>query len=249
MFYYYFYQVAMILSLIAALLVVLFIWQRRQIPSVATMIALAVATFIWTLGFYLEGLSSTLEQQLFFNNIGYIGSMSVPVVWFIFTLVYTTDHRVTVWGVLPYCVIPVLMIMLVWTNDWHRLMWYDEYLTTSGPFTITAKTYGPVFWVAVIYSYVLVCTGAVVLIRRLWIGPSLYKSQAIALIVAAVLPMAWNMIYVFNLLPLPRRDLTPLAFVISGLVIILGLLRFQILRVAPLAREPVSATPYRGTGI
>jgi PAS domain S-box-containing protein len=201
------------------------------------MIALATATFIWTLGFYLESLSSTLGQQLFFNNIGYIGSMSVPVIWFIFTLEYTTDRRVTAWGVLPYCIIPAITLVLVWTNNWHHLMWSNEHLGTSGAFTVTVKTYGTFFWVMVVYNYVLIITGAIVLIRRLWVGVALYRGQAISLIVAAVLPMMWNVIYIFNLVTLPRKDLTPVAFTISGIVIILGLMRFQLFRVVPLARE------------
>jgi len=84
--YFIFYQTAMIIALLATSFIVTLSWMRRRVPGAAAMIALAAATFIWTLGFYLEANSSTLERQLFFNNIGYIGSLSTPVAWFTFAL-------------------------------------------------------------------------------------------------------------------------------------------------------------------
>ncbi len=236
--YFVFYQSAMILSLLASLFVMVLVWRRRQAPGAKAMIVLAVATFVWTLGFLVEANSDTLEQQLFFNNVGYIGSMSVPVAWFMFTLHYTSDNRlVTGWRIAPLCIIPLVTVALVWSNNWHHLMWFNEHLTTSGPFTVTAKTYGAFFWIAFAHNYILIVTGAIILIRRLFVGVPLYTGQAISLIVAVSLPLIWNFIYVFNLVPLPRKDLTPVMFAISGIAIALGLMRFQLFTAVPFARK------------
>jgi hypothetical protein len=99
------------------------------------MIALGVSTFVWTLGFLLEANSDTLARQMFFNNIGYIGSLSVPVTWFIFALRYSRGGRIiTGWRIIPLCIIPAVTIALVWSNQWHHLMWSNEHLAASGPF-------------------------------------------------------------------------------------------------------------------
>jgi PAS domain-containing protein len=236
--YYIFYHSAMILSLLASAFVAVLAWQRRQVPGATAMIALAIATFIWTLGFYLEANSNTLERQLFFTSIGYIGSMSVPLAWFFFALHYTTDNRrITGWRIIPFCVIPLFTVILVWTNNWHHIMWSGEHLSESGPFTITVKTYGTFFWISLAYSYILIVSGAIILIRRLFIGARLYTGQAISLIIAVGLPLIWNIIYIFDLLSLPRKDLTPVMFAISGIFIILGLMRFQLLAAVPFARK------------
>lgn len=236
--YFIFYQSAMILSLLASSFVMVLTWRRRYAPAAPAMIALAAATFVWTLAFLFEANSDTLEQQLFFNNIGYIGSMSVPVAWFVFALNYTSDNpMVTRWRIIPFCVIPLVTIVLVWSNSWHHLMWSNEHLVASGPFTVTAKTYGRFFWIAFAYNYILLLTGAIVLIRRLFVGTPLYARQAISLITALSLPIIWNCIYVFNLVPLPRKDLTPVMFAISGITITLGLMRFQLFTAVPVARN------------
>ena len=57
------------------------------------MFALVVGIFIWTLGFFLESHSSSLGTQLIFNNIGYLGSMSVPIAWFVFSAVKCTPRE------------------------------------------------------------------------------------------------------------------------------------------------------------
>ncbi|MBN1643987.1 MAG: PAS domain S-box protein [Dehalococcoidales bacterium] len=234
-----FYQCAMSLSLVVSVLVAIIIGKRRKAPGAGAMISLAISTFVWTLGFLLETNSHTLEQQLFYNNIGYLGSMTVPIAWFFFALNYTSGKRLfTNWKrITPFCIIPLATVILVWTNNWHHLMWSNEHLATSGPFIVTAKTYGPFFWVALTCNYVLIITGAIFLLRRLFVGAPLYRGQAISLIIAVSLPLLWNIIYIFSLVPLPHKDLTPVTFAISGIAIVRGLMRFKLFRAIPFARE------------
>jgi len=232
------YNLMMVLSLLASLCVAILMWKRRHAPGGRTMVVMAVCTFVWTLGFLLESRSSTLEGQLFFNNVGYLGAMSVPLTWFVFAWRYTRGRSLAVWWEIPLlCIIPLTAVVLVWTNDWHRLMWANEHLITSGPFIVTAKTYGPFFWVQMTYNYVLIIAGSVILTRRLFVGPNLYRKQAVALMVAAALPLVGNIIYVLNLVPMPRKDLTPVMFAFSGIAIALGLMRFQLFKAVPFAHR------------
>jgi len=201
------------------------------------MIALAVATFICTFGFYMETHGVTLGEQLLFNNIGYIGSLSIPMAWFVFAIHYTSGSKyITVRRILLLSIVPIISIVLVWTNQLHHLMWSNEHLITSGSFTVTDKTYGPLFWVAVIYSYILIVIAAIVLIRRLFVGLPLYIGQACSLIVAVVLPTAWSVISIFKLISVPRVEITPVMFAISGLAVAIGLFRFKLFTVVPFAR-------------
>jgi PAS domain S-box-containing protein len=236
--YWYFYQVAMILSLVASFLIVALIWRRRQAPGASSVIALAFCTFVWTLGYLLESRSTTLDRQLLFSNIGYLGSTGAPVAWFIFAMHYTSGNRlVTGWKIVPFCLLPLFIVVLVWTNDWHHLMWSNAHLGTSGEFTVTIKTYGTFFWVMIAYDYILVVTGSIVLIRRLFVGTPLYAMQAVSLIVTVSLPFIWNILYFFNLKTMPHKDLTPVMFTISGIAMVLGLMRYRLFLAVPFARQ------------
>lgn len=233
-----FYQVAMVMSLLGATFVVGLVWRSRNFDGAKALIALVISTFIWTFGFFLEANSRTLEQQLFFNNIGYLGSMSVPVFWFIFAWQYTSSGKQTNWTkFIPLFIFPLVITVMIWSNSYHYLMWSNEHLTHSGPFLVTAKTYGPFFWAALVYGYVLVFLGAIQLVKTLIVGAPLYTNQTISLIIAASVPFIWNTIYVFNLVPMPRKDLTPAAFTVSEIAIALGLIRFRLFKVVPFARR------------
>ena len=231
------YHAIMILSLIISLYVVVVVIPKLNYLGARTLLIMTIAAIIWTSAFLCESYSTTLSRQLFFNNIGYIGSMTVPAIWFVFSLRYT-GIKLDLWKhVLPLGIIPVTAIVLTWTNQWHHLMWYNEHLQQAGQFLITVKTYGPFFWVAMTFNYAMVVAGIVIMLRRLFVGTQLYTGQAVSLIVAVLLPVIWNVIYVFHLMPGLHKDLTPAMFTISGLAIAVGVLRFRLLTVMPFTRQ------------
>ncbi len=239
-FYYIFYQSAMVLSLLISLFIIVLMLPRRQFPGGKAMIALAIFSFIWTLGFFCEAQSTTLERQLFYNNIGYIGSMFVSVSWFSFALQYiSNDKLITRPKIILLSIIPCVTLILVWTNPWHNLMWSNEHLITSGPFLITAKTYGPFFWIAAFYNYFLIVSGSIILARRLLTRSHLYTGQVVSLMFAITLPLIWNILYVFNLIPIPRKDPTPVMFSLSGIAIVMGLMRFRLFEIVPFAHKSI----------
>jgi PAS domain S-box-containing protein len=228
----------MILSLVVSLFIIILTWQRRHFRSSRAMLALASGTLVWTLGFLLEANSHTLARQQFFNNIGYLGSMTVPVAWFFFALRYTDIGGWLIgWKRFYLCIIPAIIIVFIWTNQWHHLVWSNEHLVYSGTFLVTEKTYGSFFWVALANNYILILGGAAILLRRLFIGTPLFTGQAVSLVIAVSLPLLWNIFYVFHALPLPRKDLTPVTFAVSGMAIVMGLIRFRLLTTVPFARE------------
>jgi PAS domain S-box-containing protein len=236
--YYYFYQTTMILGVVLSLITIALMWPRRNFYGAKAMIAMLLGIFFWTFGFLLEGGSQTLERQLFFNNIGYLGSMTVPVAWLVFALNYSSNRRIIFgWRILLVSIIPAAITVLIWTNGWHHLMWSNEHLGKSDNFLITIKTYGPFFWVALVNNYVLIFSGGIVLLRRLFVGKRLYRGQATALIVGVLLPWIWNIIYVFHLTSLPRKDLTPVTFAVSCAILMFGLVRFQLFIITPFAHQ------------
>lgn len=236
--YFYFYQVLMILSLIISIYLLTQVVPRRHLPAAPAMIAMVAAVFIWTLGFLFESNSNTLEHQLLFTKIGYLGLMAVPPAWFVFANNYTNSLKFMRGGKLVLiCIIPFIITILIWTNDWHNLIWSNLQLTTSGAFTITTKEYGPFFWVAFVHNYLLIILGSIILLRRLFVGTPLYTKQALSLVIAVLLPLVWNVIYVFDLIEGPHKDLTPAMFAFSGIALVLGLSRFHLFTTVPFARE------------
>ena len=97
--------------------------------------------------------------------------------------------------------------------------------------------HGPGFWVHAGYAYILMFFGTIWLVQAARNASGLFRRQAFALLAAALVPWFANLAYLFRLGPWPGLELTPIAFAFTGVVITWNLYRFQLLELAPVARE------------
>ena len=234
------YLSSLIVSAVVAGALAYYLWRRRSKPGATPVVWVMLAVIIWSLGYVLQFTSTTLSGQIFATNIQYLGIVTLPVMWFAFSLEYTGhDKWLTRRNLFLLAIVPLATVVLAWTNGIDGLMWYGRHLETSGPFVIIAKTYGPWFWIHTLYSYLLLLSGVFFLLQRLFRPPRLYREQSIALLICVIVPLVWNVLYIFQLAPIYRIDLTPSAFVISGLAITFGLYRFRLFDIIPMARDTV----------
>lgn len=231
---------SLIISAVIAAALAFYLWRRRSKPGATPAVWMMLAVVIWSLGYVLQYTSTTLSGQIVATNIQYFGIVALPVAWFVFSLEYTGHVKwLTRRNLFLLAIVPFVTVVLAWTNGIDGLMWYGRHLETSGPFIIIAKTYGPWFWIHTAYSYLLLLSGIFLLLRRLFRPPRLYREQFIALLICVIVPVTWNVLYIFNLDPIYHMDLSPSAFVISGLAMAWGLFRFRLFDITPLARDTI----------
>jgi PAS domain S-box-containing protein len=219
---------------------VLYSWRYRlgagSMPFVVVMLALVV----WSVGYALELASVDLVDKIFWAKIEYLGIVTVPVGWLAFTLQYTgREAWLTRRNLAALAAEPLVALLLVWTNEAHDLIWRTTRLDTSGSFSMLHFSYGPLFQVHVAYSYLLLLGGTLLLLQALARSPQLYRWQALAILIGVLAPWAGNALYISGLSPFPHLDLTPFGYTLTGLVVTLGLLRFRLLDILPVARDAI----------
>jgi PAS domain S-box-containing protein len=218
----------------------LFAWRRTDVPGAFPFGLLLLAVVEWSLTYTLELGGVGLRSKLFWVKTEYLGITTVPVFWLAFVLQYTgrgqwlTSRR---WALL--LVVPLLTTVFACTNEAHGLIWSDIRLDTSGPYVMLDLTYGAWWVIHVVYSYCLLVIGTLLLIQGLFRSPPLYRGQAVALLIGALVPWIGNAMYIFDLNPLPNMDWTPAAFSLTGLVIGWALFRYRLFDIGPVAREAV----------
>jgi PAS domain S-box-containing protein len=144
--------------------------------------------------------------------------------------------------VVPLAIVPLVTLLLVWTNTLHGLISSNNSLDSTAPFSALVSTPGAWFWVFLVYAYTLFLLGALVIglfIRTLMRSASLYRGQVIALLIAVIAPWVGNALSLFGPRPLSLFDFTPLAFTVSGLAVAWSLFHFRMLDLAPVARNTV----------
>lgn len=181
---------------------------------------LAASLCIWSLGSALELATSYPSFQLISAKMQHLGADSSAVIWLALVLAYLGYQRYltkTFFALLS--IIPVLSLVLVFSNEYHGLIWKDIQLSTY-PFNHLEYSRGLWFlFVLLPTNYGLILTGVGFLAYALISSHSGYKAQIFALQSAALIPLLCNAIYLFKLLPDIHIDLTPIGFTFSAVVI------------------------------
>jgi len=223
-----------ILSALFAFALVFILWKRRHSDGVIFMILFEFAASLWAITDGFEHAATSLPLKMLWSQIGYIGSSTTTVFFLLFTLSYTQFNKFVnpvVVGILM--LIPTITIMLVFTNPHHQLIWesVDFYRDTND----STYNYGKWFWFFAFYEYIVLITAIIILFLGTFRFYKIYKIQLIYLIIAAVLPLATSLFYVFKLLPI-RSDLTPIALIFSGILSAIGIYLKRMFEVVPVAR-------------
>ena len=216
------------------------VWRHRSVPGATPFAAVAATGTFWSLANALEMAGVDLSTKLFWANVQYVSYVVMPVAWLALALQYTGRDRWLTRCRLPWLfAIPAITLTLLWTNDLHSLMRRDVSLDASGPFPVLGKTYGPWFWAHSVYSYLLVLLAIALLVEVVLRAPPFHRGQALALLAGLLLPVTWNILYVSGLSPIPRVDVSPVIFGLSGVVVVWGLVRFRLFDLVPVARDKV----------
>ncbi|MCL4561050.1 MAG: diguanylate cyclase [Chloroflexi bacterium] len=228
------------LSAVISGMIAVYLWDRRSTPGAASFAAVNLAVMLWSLFGGLEMGSLDLKTKLLWIDLEYIGIVSIPVAWLFFTLEYTGRTHWLRWqNQVLFSLIPLITLVLLWTNGAHGLMRTNVYLDTLSPVPTVAKTYGGWFWVFTFYSYTLLLVGSYYLIHFLRQTSPWYSRQVIPVLASIMLPWIANLVYIFQIGALPYWDLTPVTFAISGLILGWTVFHFSLLDVVPVARSAV----------
>ncbi|MHB1490634.1 MAG: diguanylate cyclase [Cellulomonas sp.] len=134
---------------------------------------------------------------------------------------------------------PVLLTLVVATNPWH-LAFYRG----GGAATLVDPNswqHGPLFWVHSAYSYLLLVVG-IILVARGWSrSPALFRGQRLSILLGSLVPAS---LCVLNLLGVTGDfgDPTPFGFAFTAVVVAVAIVRQDVLRLAPVARDVLFAT-------
>lgn len=211
-------------------------WRRRPAVGSGVFAILMCSVATWSAAYGLELGASELPAKILWSQVQYIGIVTIPGAWFYFVLLYAHYDAWFV-GRRPWllCLEPVIVLLLVWSNGWlHNWFWAEITLDTSGTLPMFHAFYGPAFMLHTAYSYTLLLGSAILLILLAWRSQRLYRRQAVAILAASLAPWVGNGIYLADISPF---DLTPFGFIVTGIVVVYSLYRFQFLDLVPMARE------------
>lgn len=197
---------------------------------------LTTAMTVWGVSYALEILAPTLPLKILAGKSAYLGIVTTPIFWLAFALEYTghagwltRNKRLGLLG------ISTVTLGLVFTNESHKLIWNGTGLDPQGFPSLVISSHGLWFWVHTTISYGLVLAGIMLYLVAYARAHRIFRQQISIMVIASVIPLVMNAVTLFAPLPLHGFDLTPFTFALSSVFLAIGLFRFNLINLIPIA--------------
>lgn len=215
-----------------------FAWKRRQDPAIKSLSWLLLASAVWSVGYALEVGAVYFNLIQFFGFVAYVGIVTTPVLWLIFSAQYTHHDAWLSGNKKKYLfVVPALSLISIVTNDKHSLFYSSVGYRSEADLYFQVLEYGPLWYLHSAYSYLCGLTGLVFMFKMLGTVSSENRHKILYFIVGSLIPYFVNFLYIIGYRPYGFLDLTPVAFILMGALLMLGVYKFQLLDIKPLALD------------
>lgn len=213
----------------------LFAWRKRPAVAVTPFAWAMLGLSVWSFAYSLELLLPFLPVKILFTKIQYTAILSIPVYLLFFSFEYvgkrhllTPRMRFLVWAV------PLASLILIWSNEFHRLMWMEETLLESQRLVLLILEYGLLYWVATLYSYALALFASALLVIEIMQRPGVYRVQISVMILAILAPLAGSLLHHSQFNPIPSLNITPLLLLPVAIGLSWAIMRYRLLEIMPL---------------
>lgn len=193
-----------------------------------------ICVLIISVGVILQEICSKLFNinALNFEKFIYIGTCFLPLGIYFTGLIFSKTKVTFKPRYLLLCVIPIMTLCILWTNDYHHL--FFKYYSTNMSDIVT----GPMHTVNAVYSYLLLLLGVFYLLRYSIKNQGLFSKQSILILLGISIPVVLNFLGTCKILPMTVY-VTPISFSLSMIFFTFAILKFQFLGATPIALQKI----------
>ena len=198
-------------------------------------------TFIIIFELMLLWLGCMILQILFMDNLHidikyffyvyYVSLSFLPVAFLFMALSFSRGNVEIKRYHLLLFVIPILSVLLMWTNDLHHLFYQTYSIDVS-------TEYGWYFYVHTIYTYLLFAISIFILSKYSIKNSGFFSKQAMLIFIGASVPLVVNSLGAFQIIQISIYT-TPITFAVTLICFSFGILKFNLFTVTPIALQRI----------
>lgn len=171
-------------------------------------------------------------EPIYFENFIYIGTCMLPVVLFFVAIIFRNTKIRFKRKYLLLFVIPFLTLLVLYTNKYHHLF-YKTYSTN-----LSEMVYGSYFYIHSIYTYGLLLVSIGIMINASLKNSGSFSKQTILIIIGTMFPILVNLAGTFKIWNM-NVCLTPISFSIAVIFYTFAILKFNFLKITPIALQKI----------
>lgn len=193
-----------------------------------------ILMFFWFVGLIAQiTLSERLNiNPIYFEYFIYISACFTPVVLLFLARIFTHTKITFKRADLLLFVVPILSLIILWTNDYHHLFY--KYYSISMEYS----EFGPYMTVHSIYSYALVFIACFMLIKYSIQNSGFFSKQSILIFIGALTPLLVNISGYIGIVSMSVYS-TPISFTIGILCFAIAAFKLQFFNTTPIALQKI----------
>ena len=169
---------------------------------------------------------------VYFEYITYIGNTFLSVALFFAVTTFINTRITFKKKYLLLFVIPIISLLVLWTNDLHHLFYIEYSIYPS------KTTYGLFLNIYNTYTIALLLISIISLLKYSIKNSGFFSRQASMISVAALIPIGINVISILKLVDFTIY-ITPISFAITIVLLTFAIFKFKFLRVTPVALQKI----------
>jgi len=211
-------------------------WPRRHTSGGYFLLGHLASLAIWVFGLYFEAISYSITTKILWSQISYLGFTAVTPFFLLFVFAYTDQKSPKMSTAIGLFIMPILIDIAAWTNQWHHLLW-TNFHWGSIQYNVLVYEHGPYYFIHLIYIYILVFFGLAHLFLKIQKNLPPFRSQLIIIFISGIFPLVSGSLYAFNINPVQGMDISSFGFLLTDIMLSLGFAHYQLLDLVPVARD------------
>ncbi len=194
---------------------------------------------IHTIGTCLEIAFVVPALKLAMNRVIYFGITGFTFFWGVFAIQYSNKDRwLNRYSLALLAVMPLIILCLALFAEQHQLLYRQyEFVYIDGLLLGQVVAYGPMFWIWLGYSYLVVISSWLLLLHSAIQSHAIFRNQTRLVIVASGTPL---LVYTAQIAGMnPIAPFSPLVFAMafSGVLMLIAMTRYRFMDIIPVAHD------------
>ena len=229
-----------ILALLTVLCIILlfllrYILSRKKKNQLEkTFAVLFIQLILWMLGLILQIIFTNFSNinPIYFDYFVYIHTCFLPVTFFFVAIIFARTKIEFKRKYLLLAVIPILSLLVLWTNDFHHLFYQKYSMETS------STVFGNYFYIHSIYTYIIFAISLFILMKYSIKNSGFFSKQAILIFVGALIPIITNLLGSLGIVQMSIY-ITPITFAFTVIFFSLAMFKFSLFKTTPIALQRI----------
>lgn len=188
---------------------------------------ISIGVISQSIGYYIFNIN-----PIYFEYFIYIGTCFLPVSLFFTSIVFSKSKIVFNKFYLLLFIIPILSLILLWTNNWHHLFF------TLYSFSLNEMKTGNYVIIHYVYTYLLLAISIFNLIKYSVKNAGFFSKQSLLIVIGSLIPIIVNILGTFGIIPMSVY-VTPICFSFTILFFALAIFKFKFLSITPIAMQRI----------